>query len=107
DVGAGQAQAILDYYGPDFDATHPEGRERRGGRARAVAISIEDRRTPVWRFTARRLGDDRIRYLSSKRLSQYSREELGRFQVITDVAGGFSYTDNLSRFMEKVLALLE
>jgi len=34
-------------------------------------------------------------------------EELGRFQVITDVLGGFSYTGNLSRFVEKVLGFLE
>jgi hypothetical protein len=33
--------------------------------------------------------------------------ELGKFQLITDVYGGFTYTDNLSRFIEKALSLLE
>ena len=53
------------------------------------------------------LGEDRIRYLHGKRLREYSREELGTFQIITDVYGGFSYTENLSVFMERVLGLLE
>jgi hypothetical protein len=76
-------------------------------RARAVAISIEDRRTDKWKEQASSLGHDRVRYLSGKRLSQYSLEELGKFQTITDVYGGFTYTENLSRFVEKVLGLLE
>src|SRR5690606_29367757 len=42
-----------------------------------------------------------------KRLRQYSPEELGTFQIITDVYGGFSYTEDLSRFVDRVLALLE
>src|SRR5688572_4705714 len=41
DIGAGQGQAVLDYYGERFDAMHPKGRERRGKKAQAVAISIE------------------------------------------------------------------
>ncbi len=48
-----------------------------------------------------------MRYLAGKRLSQYSRDELGKFQIITDVYGGFTYTENLSRFLENVLSLLE
>ena len=75
--------------------------------ARAVAMSIEDRRTDKWRELAASLGDGRIRYVSGKRLSQYSAEELGTFKIITDVFGGFSYTENLSRFVDKVLSLLE
>src|SRR6202008_197515 len=31
----------------------------------------------------------------------------GKFRMITDVYGGFSYTDNLSVFTEKVLGLLD
>jgi hypothetical protein len=107
DVGAGEAQAILDYYAPEYDLKRSDARKRSGKKAKAVAMSIEDRRTPLWRYTAHRLGDDRIRYLANKRLRQYSTEELGRFKVITDVAGGFSYTELLSQFMEKVLSLLE
>ena len=33
--------------------------------------------------------------------------ELGKFQIITDVFGGFSYTEDLSQFVDKVLSLLE
>ena len=39
-------------------------------------------------------------------MREYSPGELGRFQVITDVIGGFSYTSNLSQFMEKTLGVL-
>ena len=107
DIGAGRGQAILDYYAPRYDMMHPDGRERRGRKARAVAISIEDRREPLWNQTAASLGENQIQYLFNKRLREYTQEELGLFQVITDVIGGFSYTQNLSLFMEKTLALLE
>src|SRR5262252_36098 len=107
DIGAGEGQAILDYYTPDYDAAHMEGKTRRGQKARAVAMSIEDRRTPTWLQKAASLDVNQIQYLYDKSLREYSRDELGRFQVITDVVGGFSYTTNLSLFMEKVLALLE
>jgi SAM-dependent methyltransferase len=107
DIGAGTGQAILDYYAPEGDA--PSGEKCAGAddKARAVAISIEDRRTDKWRQQAASLGDDRIRYLSGKRLREYSPEELGKFQIITDVFGGFSYTERLSQFVHKVLSLLE
>ena len=70
-------------------------------------MSIEDRRTDKWQQQAASFGDDRIRYLSGKRLREYSPEELGKFQIITDVFGGFSYTEDLSQFLEKALSLLE
>ncbi len=107
DVGAGEGQAILDYYTPEGAATPAEKCRGSGPKARAVAISIEDRRKDNWKQQAARLGDDRIRYLLGKRLGQYSSEELGKFQLITDVYGGFTYTENLSRFIDKVLTLLE
>ena len=107
DIGAGQGQAILDYYAPEDAADPAEKCRGSGPRARAVAISIEDRRTDNWKQQAARLGDDRIRYLSGKRLRQYSPEELGKFQIITDVYGGFSYTDDLSGFTDRALRLLE
>ena len=107
DIGAGEGNAVLDYYTTLYDAMHWEGRERRGKKARAVAMSIEDRRTPRWHETAASLEPDQIRYLSGKRLREYSSEELGRFRLITDHLGGFSYTRDLSLFMEKVLSLLE
>ena len=106
DIGAGMGFAILDYYNPNYDLLHPEGRERRGKKARAVAISIEDRSHFGWQATAARLEANQIRYLSGKRLREYKPEELGRFQLITDVYGGFSYTSDLSRFMENVLGFL-
>ncbi|MGQ0525149.1 MAG: hypothetical protein ACT4P8_16005 [Betaproteobacteria bacterium] len=107
DIGAGRGFAVLDYYTDRYDAMHAEGRERRGKKAQAVAISIEDRRNARWHETAARLEPGQIRYLSGKRLREYSTEELGRFQLITDFTGGFSYTSQLSLFVEKVLALLE
>jgi len=107
DIGAGSGQAILDYYTPDYDLTHREGWERRGSKAQAVAISIEDRRTPRWQRDATSLGAGKVKYLFDRRLEEYALDELGQFQVITDVIGGFSYTENLSLFVEKVLGFLD
>jgi len=107
DIGAGEGNAVLDYYTSLYDAMHWEGRERRGKKAQAVAMSIEDRRTPRWHETAASLEPNQIQYLFGRRLREYSPEELGRFQLITDHLGGFSYTRNLSLFMEKVLGFLE
>ena len=107
DIGAGQAQAILDYYTRRYDLMHFEGRERRGKKAQAVAMSIEDRRTPRWYETAASLEANQIQYWHGRRLREYSLEEAGQFQLITDVLGGFSYTRDLSLFMEKVLSFLE
>ncbi len=107
DIGAGKGQAILDYYTENYDQTHPEGRERRGKKAQAIAISIEDRRTPAWQRSAASLGANQIQYFFNRRLREYSLVELGQFQVISDVIGGFSYTRNLSLFVENVLGFLE
>jgi hypothetical protein len=107
DIGAGQGRALLDYYTPRYDSMHAEGRERRGKKARAVAISIEDRRTPLWHQTAAGLEANQIQYLFGRRLREFSLEELGRFQLITDVIGGFSYSLDLSLFVEKTLGFLE
>ncbi|MCC7486419.1 MAG: hypothetical protein IT529_15710 [Burkholderiales bacterium] len=107
DIGAGQGLAILDYYTERYDAMNPRGRERRGRKARAVAVSIEDRRTPRWEETAARLDPGQIRYLAGRRLREYSRDELGRFRLVSDFTGGFSYSRDLSVFMEKVLDFLE
>lgn len=107
DIGAGQGRAILDYYGERYDAMHAEGRERRGRKARAVAMSIEDRRTPEWLQVAARLEAGKIDYRYGRRLREYAVDELGRFRLATDVYGGFSYTSQLSGFMQQVLNLLE
>jgi SAM-dependent methyltransferase len=115
DIGAGRGQAVLDYYGPRYDLMREQtrdlmqvrARERSGGKAQAVAMSIEDRRSPLWALEAAKLGANQIQYLSGKRLREYSLHELGQFRIITDVAGGFSYTSDLSLFMRKVLEFLE
>jgi SAM-dependent methyltransferase len=106
DIGAGAGQAILDYYAPEADSAGKMC-SGAGGKVRAVALSIEDRRTDKWHRRAASLGDGRIEYLAGRRLRQYSSDELGKFQVITDVFGGFSYTDDLSGFMGRALRLLE
>jgi SAM-dependent methyltransferase len=106
DIGAGAGQAILDYYAPEDEAAPAERCAGFGGKVRAVAMSIEDRRTDKWPRQAASLGEG-IRYLTGKSLRHYSVEELGKFQIITDVFGGFTYTADLSRFVDKVLGLLE
>lgn len=106
DIGAGKGQAVLDYYAPRYDSMHMEGRARRGKKAQAVAISIEDRRTADWAQAAAGLEANQIQYFFGKRLREYSLEQLGQFQVITDMLGGFSYVENISLFMEKVLSFL-
>lgn len=99
DIGAGRGLAMLDYYS-----------DAQGGapafKASAVAMSIEDRRTAQWQATAAQLPPGKLRYIHDRRLREYSPAELGRFQLITDVIGGFSYTEDLSLFMETVLGLL-
>lgn len=107
DIGAGEGNAVLDYYTELYDAMHWEGRERRGRKAQAVAMSIEDRRTPEWHQTAARLAPNQIQYLYGKRMREYSPGDLGRFQLVTDVIGGFSYTRYLSAFTENVLNVME
>lgn len=106
DIGAGEGRAILDYCTSKYDGTLLRGPERRGKKARAIAMSIEDRRTAQWHQTAASLEANQIQYLFGRRLREYSVEELGQFQLITDVAGGFSYAQDLSLFMEKTLGLL-
>ena len=90
DIGAGQGRAILDYYTPEQDLSEAEEQAWAGRRASAVGVSIEDRRTPRWRIKANSLKPGKIRYLAGKRLREYAKEDLGKFQVITDVGGGFT-----------------
>lgn len=111
DIGAGQGRAILDYHTSKYDVML-RGPRATGRKARATAMSIEDRRTPQWHEVASALGAKQIDYVHGKPLRLVSPEELsineyGRFDVITDVFGGFSYTRTLSLFMEKALGLLD
>jgi hypothetical protein len=105
DVGAGEGRAVLDYSTEKYDALF-QGHRRGAGRAKAVAMSIEDRRTTRWHNTAASLAPAQVEYFFGRRLREYSLEELGQFEVITDVIGGFSYTRYLSVFMEKALGFL-
>ena len=98
DIGAGEGRAILDYYDALSDASRTK--------AQGVAVSIEDRRTKAWYQAAERLETNNIRYFFGKSLNDYTMDELGKFQIITDLLGGLSYTRNLSRFMEKTLGFL-
>lgn len=107
DIGAGEGHAVLDYYSERFDSLHSIERDGGKKKARAVAMSIEDRRTPRWHEIAARLEPDQIKYLYGKRMREYSAQELGKFRIITDHLGGMSYARDLSRFMEKVLAVLD
>jgi hypothetical protein len=109
DIGAGMGQAMLDYHAASAstNAAQSVGREPSDPRAQSVALSIEDRRTPVWHQTAASLEPNKLAYYFGKPLQAYKTEELGQFQVITDLLGGFSYADNLSLFLEKTLGFLK
>ena len=106
DIGAGAGQAILDYFALGADPAKDGKPAPSRGKAQVVALSIEDRRSDSLRQLAASLGGGRVRYLYGRRLREYSREELGKFQLITDVYGGFSYTENLSLYLESVLGAL-
>ena len=107
DIGSGMGQALLDYYSPALDRLLTEDMERRTAKGSAVAMSIEDRRTVFWDQTATRLPAGQLQYWYGRRLREYTPAELGRFRIVTDVVGGFSYTANLSLFMRQVLGALE
>jgi len=103
DIGAGRGQAMIDYHAPAKDAGNTMPRRK----AVTVALSIEDRRIEAWHRAAAGVEPGRMRYLFDKPLRNFTAAELGApFQLISDVIGGFSYTDNLTRFMEKVLEVL-
>ena len=105
DIGAGEGRAVIDYCtsaskGGFLPAAPPSAR------ATAVAMSIEDRRTAEWKRAAECAKLAKIQYLSGRRLQEYSAQELGRYMVITDVLGGFSYTRYPAIYMAKTLEAL-
>lgn len=108
DIGAGEGRAVIDYVTSRYQAYFAgfEPRSRANERARVVALSIEDRRSHRWHETLKTLSAGRIEYLHGRTFSEYRSEELGRFQLITDVMGGFSYTPRLSVFLSKTLSTL-
>ena len=103
DIGAGEGRAVLDYQTSKYDAML----RSRDGKARAVAMSIEDRRTRQWHEVAATLKPGQIEYLAGRRFREYAPDDLGKFELITDVLGGFSYTRYLSSFVEQALGLLQ
>jgi hypothetical protein len=105
DIGAGEGRAVIDYCTSRYDAML-ETAHGPQHKAKAIAMSIEDRRTPRWHEAVESVGQEQIRYYFGKELRDYSPDELGRFNLITDVLGGFSYTKSLSVFMERALDLL-
>ena len=107
DIGAGEANAMLDYFTPKYDELRAKEYPLRSGKAGAVALSSEDRRTARLRHTAARLERNKIQYLFGRGFGEYSAQELGKFQVITDLLGGFSYTTHLTRYMERALAVMD
>lgn len=106
DIGAGEGRAVIDYCtAPPYAL--PDGFEpRTGPRARAVAMSIEDRRTEAWHKAAASLPSGQMEYVFGKPMGEYGSNELGQFQLITDVMGGFSYTPRMASFMERTLGAL-
>ncbi|HYC46868.1 MAG TPA: hypothetical protein VED01_15440 [Burkholderiales bacterium] len=104
DIGAGEGRAVLDYATAKSDVQPASLTER--ARARTTAISIEDRRTARWHEASASLAPKQIEYLFGRTFSEYSAEELGQFQIITDVIGAFSYTQSITRFMDKALGTL-
>lgn len=106
DIGAGRGKAVLDYFAGRADAVLIDAGWANKGRANSVALSIEDRRTEEWHQAAAGLEPDKVRYLFGRSFGDYTAPELGRYQVVTDVIGGFSYTPNLTRFVRRVLEVL-
>jgi hypothetical protein len=105
DIGAGEGHAVLDYRTAKYDVILQRPNDV-SGKAQVVAMSIEDRRTPRWHEAAGTFGENQLRYVFGRRLREYSLEELGQFQLITDVLGAFSYTRFVSVFVEKTLGFL-
>lgn len=103
DIGAGEGNAVLDYITSKYDVML----EDHDGKARVVAMSIEDRRTRRWHETVAQMRQGELEYLHGRRLREYSNDELGKFRLITDVIGAFSYTRYLSTYMQKALGLLD
>lgn len=107
DIGAGEGQAVLDYASARLDSVLYDTGEEHPDKAKVVALSVEDRRTRRWREVESAVGTRKLQYLAGRRLREYGPGELGKFKLITDVVGGFSYSVDLSRFVEQVLDLLE
>lgn len=104
DIGAGEGRAVLDYATGKYEVML---QSRSPTKARVVAMSIEDRRTARWQETAASVAPDQIQYLVGRRFRDYSSAELGKFQIITDVVGAFSYTRFMSPFMQQALDSLQ
>ena len=94
--------------------THPKTSRRRlekcarsGGKARAVAMSIEDRRTDNWQQQAASLGDDRIRYLSGGLCGTIRARSLENSRSLPTCTAASPIPKTCPGSLEKVLSLLE
>jgi len=106
DIGAGRGQAMIDYHGVLVDSARPRTALPR--KANTVAMSIEDRREQAWHDSALLLEPGQMRYVYGRQLRNYTTEEIGGpFRLISDVIGGFSYTEELSGLVQKILSLME
>lgn len=106
DIGSGEGQALLDYHSPRYGASPAHGPLPLARRGAAVAMSIEDRRTPQWHQALKALPPGKLRYLFGRALRDYSAAELGRFELITDLLGAASYTPELDRYLDVALQSL-
>jgi hypothetical protein len=106
DIGAGEGRAVIDYCTTPASAMPGGFAAWPTARASVLAMSIEDRRTDDWHRAAASAPPCRMEYVFGKPMGEYGPGELGQFNLITDVMGGFSYTPRLSTFMERVLSAL-
>lgn len=107
DIGAGEARAVTDYAMAEYEAMYKAFGPLSPQKAQVVAMSIEDRRTHEWHEAAAFVGPGRMQYLVGRPLSEYSLTELGKYRLVTDLMGGFSYTTRIALYMQTMLALLE
>lgn len=92
DVGAGKAEAAIDYLSA-------------GGPAQVTALSVEPYDTPRLKEALRR-NRLRFRYLSGRVIEDYAMNELGHADIISDVYGAFSYAPHIDKVLIKFSELL-
>lgn len=94
DVGAGDGNAQLDYL-----------RERSSDAARVTAIAY--RRGWESRLYNSKLGRGENRFISGRMVEAISNQEIGQADLITDVFGALSYTNDPVLVLRKYLELLK
>lgn len=94
DVGAGDGSAAFDYI---FS---------KKGRADVMAISVE-RKNNKFVLEESQRPNGRLKYLTGKFIEEYSVDELGRFDFVTDVYGALSYAPQIDVIMQKIGDLMQ